>query len=383
MAKSRLLTPGPTQVPEQARLALAREVKHHRTAEFRAQFAEANDGLRYVCQTRGDVVTLTCSGTGAMEAAVVNTAPRGGKVIVVESGVFSRRWREIAEAFGVEVVRLDVPWGEAAASSDLAALLKQHPDCAAVFTTLMESSTGVAHDIRALGEVTKSTDALFVVDGISGVGAIECRADDWGIDVLVVGSQKALMLPPGLAFLAVSDQAWRRMEEIQPQAFYFDLMKHRRKLREGPDTPWTPNHVLIGALVESLRLVRSAGIESLWRRSTMLARAARAGFDQLGLKQFAQRPADGMTTVCVPTGVDGGELLRRIEQRFGVKLAGGQDKLKGKIFRIAHFGLVDELDTIGALAALEIVLAEMGQKVSLGSAVAAASQVLLDAPSPE
>ncbi len=372
------MTPGPTQVPELARLAMAREVLHHRTPEFKALFADVLDGLKYVFQTQNDVVVLSASGTGAMEAAVVNLVPRGGKAIVLDAGVFARRWAQIAQAFGIEVVRHEVPWGQAVRAADVARMLAEHPDAVAVLGTLMESSTGVGHDVQAIGRVVRESQAVYVVDAISGAGAMECRSDAWGIDVLVVGSQKALMLPPGLSFLSVSEKAWRQIDRTEPQAFYFNLSFHRDKLRSGPETPWTPAVTLVVGLAESLKQIRAAGIEAVWAQCEKLGRATRAGVQALGLELFAQRPAAGLTAVKVPPGLDGGLLLARLESRFGVKLAGGQDKLRGKIFRIGHFGALDELDVLGTLAALELTLAELGQPVTLGAAVAAAGNELME-----
>lgn len=375
MPRPRLLTPGPVQVPEQALLALARQIRHHRTPEFRALFAEVQEGLRDVFQTASEVALLTSSGTGAMEAAVVNSVPRGGKAIVLESGKFSERWRLIAERLGIRVVRLEVPWGEAFAADDVARLLAQHPDAAAVFTTLSESSTGVGHDIEAIGRVVRSTPALLVVDAISGAGAMECRTDAWAIDLLVVGSQKALMAPPGLAMVAVSPKAWDRIEQNTDRpAFYFDLLAYRKSLAAS-ETPYTPAIPLVVALTESLKQIRAQGIERVWQRARLLARATRAGVAALGMKLVAQRPADGLTAAYVPPGVDGKDFLQRLEARFGVKLAGGQGPLKGKIVRIAHMGEIDELDIVSALAAMELVLHELGRPVELGAAVAAASRV--------
>ena len=381
MPKKRLMTPGPTEVPEPARLAMARQVAHHRTPEFRALFADVLAGLKYVFQTDDDVLVLTSSGTGAMEAAVVNLVPRGGKAIVLESGVFSRRWSDICTRYGIQVVRHAVEWGQAVEPDDVARLVAQHPDAVAVFGTLMESSTGVGHDVQAIGQAVADSNALWVVDGISGAGAMPCLVDAWGIDVLVVGSQKALMTPPGLAFLTVSEAAWRQIEQGQPQAFYFDLKFHRDKIRsakpgKGPDTPWTPANTLIAGLAESLKLMRDEGIENVWTRSALLSRAAIAGMEAMGLEIFAARPAEGMTAVRMPPGIDGPACLKRLESRFGVKLAGGQAALEGKIFRLAHFGLVDELDIIATLAAIELVLDEVGHHVNLGSAAAAASRVI-------
>jgi aspartate aminotransferase-like enzyme len=381
MPKQRLLTPGPTQVPETARLALARQVGHHRTAKFREVLAEVLDGLRVVFQTQQDVVVLASSGTGAMEAAVVNLVPRGGKAIVLEAGAFACRWTAICRAFGIEVVRHEVPWGQAVDPQDVARVVRENPGAAAVFGTLMESSTGVEHDVAAIGREVAGHGPLWVVDGISGAGAVECRTDDWGIDCLVVGSQKALMLPPGLAFLTVSTRAWEQIERHAPQAFYFDLRHYRRALHPGPggpgpDTPWTPAHTLIEALAESLQLLLGQGIEQVWQRNRRLAAATRAGLHALGLQVFAARPAAGMTAVRFPPGLDGGGFLRRLETRFGVKLAGGQGPLKGAIFRLAHFGLIDELDLLGALGAIELTLHELGWPIELGAATTAFSRCL-------
>lgn len=378
MPRNRLMTPGPTQVPEAALLAMARQVTHHRTPQFRTLLSEVLDSLKYVLQTRNDVVLLASSGTGAMEAAVVNLVPRGGEAIVLESGVFSKRWADICHRFGIEVHTVAVPWGQAIPPAEVEKALQQHPQAVAVFGTLMESSTGTGHDIEAIGRVVKASDAVFVVDGISGAGAMRCLTDDWHVDVLVVGSQKALMVPPGLAVLSVSDAAWQQMERIQPQAFYFDLKLHRAKL-SGPDTPWTPAHTLVAGLAESLRLIRSEGIENVWQRCERLADMTRAGVAALGIALFSERPAAGMTAVQIPTGIDAGRLLGRLEQRFGVKLASGQLELKGKIFRIAHFGLLDELDIIATLAAIELVLDELGHPVTFGAAAAAASRRLREA----
>lgn len=379
MLKKRLMTPGPTQVPEDALLYLARQVTHHRTAEFRAMFGEVLAGLKDVFQTASDVIVLSSSGTGAMEAAVVNLVPRGGKAIVLDAGNFGRRWANICQAFGIEAVRHEVEWGDAVQPDDVAALLEQHPDAVAVFGTLMESSTGVAHDVEKIAQVVAPTKALYVVDGISGAGVVECRMDQWGIDVLVVGSQKALMLPPGLAFLAVSEAAWQQIEKVDAQAFYFDLKAYRKKINDGPDTPFTPAHTLIGALAENLKAIRAEGMETIWERARVLSRATRAGIEAMGLELFATRPAPGLTSVRIPEGIDGAAFLKRLETSFGVKVAGGQAHLKGKIFRIAHMGIVDVLDILGTLSAIELVLDEMGHPVELGAGATAATQVIAEA----
>ena len=376
MFKHRLMTPGPTEVPETALLGMARQMRHHRTPEFRGLLAEVFVGLKYVFATENDVLMLASSGTGAMEAAVVNLVPRGGKAIVLESGKFAERWRKICETFGIEVVRYKLPWGEAFDPAEVARLLEQHPETVAVFATLLETSTGVCHDIEAIGRVVGASEALFVVDGISGVGAMECRTDDWGIDVLAVGSQKALKTPPGVAFLAVSPRAWRQIESIDRPAFYFDLLAYRKALQDF-DTPYTPAIPLVRALAESLRAIRAVGIENVWAKAKVLGRAVRAGIEALGLELVAARPADAMTAVYFPEKLNGKRFLERLETRFGLKFAGGQGPLKGKIFRISHFGMVDELDVLASLAGIELVLTEMGHEVTLGTAVTAASRVFV------
>lgn len=378
MPKYRLMTPGPTQVPEEALLAMARPVPHHRTPEFRALMAEVLDGLKDVFQTQNDVAILTSSGTGAMEAAVVNLVPRGAKALVLESGKFSQRWSEICRAFGIQVLTHAVPWGEPCRADDVAALLRTHPDCVAVFASLMETSTGVGHDIEAIGRVVGPTNTLLVVDGISGVGIVECRTDAWHLDVLVVGAQKALMVPPGLAFLSISAAAWKQIESIERPAFYFDLRKYRKGLAQS-ETPFTPAIPLILALAENLKRMRREGMEAIWARGKLLSRATLAGIEALGLKPYASRPATGMTAVCVPAGIDGSALAKRLLSRFGVKVAGGQGQAKGKILRIAHMGILDELDILSTIAAIELVLVELGHPVELGLGVGAASRVLAEA----
>lgn len=375
MPQYRLLTPGPTQVPSAALLAMARPIGHHRTPEFRAVLAEVFENLKYVFQTKNDVAILTSSGTGAMEAAVANLMPRGGKAIVLESGKFAERWSHLCRAFGATVVPYSVPWGEAFEPAVVADLLAKHPDAIAVFATLQETSTGVGHDIQGIGRVVAPTKALLVVDGISGVGPVECRTDDWGIDVLVVGSQKGLMTPPGLAFVSVSEAAWSHIGSIERTCFYFDLLKYRKGLATC-DTPFSPAIPLIMALAESLRILRHDGMEAVWARFDRISRAVLAGIQAIGLSSYAKRPGAGMTAVQMQPGVDAGPVAAALQSRFGIKVAGGQGQAKGKILRIAHLGIIDEAEILAVLAALELVLAAQGQPVKLGASVAAASQVL-------
>jgi aspartate aminotransferase-like enzyme len=363
-------------VPEETLLELAQPMFHHRTPEFEAILRQVLADLKYVFDTKNDVLILTSSGTGAMEAAVVNTVARGQKIIVLAAGRFGERWAEIAKAFGIEPVLVQVAPGQSVTPDQLATALRSHPDAVAVFATLCETSTGAGHDIQAFGKLVAATPMILAVDAISGGGAMECRTDAWGIDVLVTGSQKALMMPPGLSFVAVSPKAWARADQIKPQAFYFDLKKMRKKL-SVPDTPFTSAHTLIKALGTSLKRLRDEGIENVWSRHRRLAAACRAGVRALGLELFAAQPADAVTTITVPPGLDVSKLLTRLVERFGLKLVGGQDELKGRIFRIAHMGYMDELDIVSAMAALEIVLAELAWSVKPGIAVAAAQSSFL------
>jgi aspartate aminotransferase-like enzyme len=290
-----------------------------------------------------------------MEAAVASCLPAGSKGICLVAGRFGERWRGLCKAFGVEAVGVSVPPGQAVQPEQLARALAEHPDAAAVCATLSETSTGVGHDVAAFGRLVAPTPAVLMIDAISGLGVMECRTDDWAIDVCVTGSQKALMLPPGLAFVSVSDKAWKLIEKNPSRrAFYFDLKKAREKL-EGPDTPFTPAHTLIQALRVSLKKIRAEGIENVWKAQARNAAAARAGFRAMGLELFASRPAEGLTVVKVPDGLDGVALLSRLEKQYGLKLAGGQDQLKGKILRLAHMGHIDQFDVLAALAGVELV----------------------------
>ncbi len=373
--KQRLLTPGPTPVPEETLLELAKPVPYHRTPEFRQLLGEVLQDLQYVFRTRHPIIPLTSSGTGGLEAAIANCLPPGSKAICLIAGRFGERWRSLCKAFGVEAVNVIVPYGQAVQPEQLARALAEHPDALAVCSTLSETSTGVGHDIASFGRLVAATPALLLVDAISGLGAMECHTDDWHIDICVTGSQKALMLPPGLAFLSVSDKAWKQIERHPaPRTFYFDLKKAREKLQTS-DTPYTPAHTLIRALQVSLKRIRAEGIENVWAQTARNAAAARAGFQAMGLELFAARPADGLTVVKVPAGVDGVALQAKLEKQYGLKLAGGQDQLKGKILRLAHMGYIDQFDVLAALAGVELVLLEMGYPVQPGCGVAAAQQI--------
>lgn len=376
MRKPRLMTPGPAPVPEDVLLELARPVIHHRSAEAKEVIVEVIAGLKEVFQTKNDVLILTSSGTGAMEAAAVNTVRPGGKALVLSAGYFAQRWANVCKAFGIQAVTLDTEWGNPVDPESVANALKAHPDTACVMGTLSETSTGTGHPVEAIGKVVAATDAVLAVDGISGVGAMECRTDAWGVDLLCVGSQKALMLPPGLAFVAVSPKAWTKIDAFDSASFYFNLKTARKKMKEF-DTPFTPAHTLILGLRAALARIKAEGIENVWRRHRVMSEACQAGIQALGLELFSARPAEGLTAFRVPEGFKDSEIRGKLFDRFGITAVGGQDKLKGQIVRIGHMGYMDELDVISGLAALEMVLSDLGMDVDPGRAVTAAQQVLI------
>ncbi len=381
MRKPRLMTPGPAMVPEDVLLELAKPVIHHRSDEAKAVITEVIAGLKEVFQTQNDVVILTSSGTGAMEAATVNTVQPGGKALVLNAGHFAARWVHICKAFGIDAVSLETEWGHPVDPDRVAGALRQHPDTVCVMGTLSETSTGTGHPVEAIGRVVARTPAVFAVDGISGVGAMECRTDEWGIDLLCVGSQKALMSPPGLAFVAVSPKAWAKIDSFDSHSFYFNLKAARKKIKEF-DTPYTPAHTLILALRASLRRIKEEGIENVLQRHRRMSEACQAGVLALGLELYSSRPAEGLTAFCVPEGMKESQIRKTMSDRFGIHTVGGQDKLKGKIIRIGHMGYTDELDVIGTLAALEMALAELGHEIEPGRAITAAQQVLIGQKNP-
>jgi aspartate aminotransferase-like enzyme len=373
--KQRLLTPGPTPVPEETLLELARPMIFHRTPEFRQMLGEVLADLKTVFCTKNLVLPLTSSGTGALEAALVNSVPPGKKAICLIAGRFGERFKNIAKAYGIEPVVVSVPYGQSVQPEQLQQALADHPDAVAVCSTLSETSTGAGHDIAAFGKLVAKTPAIHIVDAISGLGAMECRTDAWQIDICCTGSQKALMLPPGLAFLSVSAKAWKVIEQNPaPRSFYFDLKKARKSL-EGNDTPYTPAHTMIRALRLSVKRLIDEGMENVWARQEKYARAARAGFQAIGLELFPTQPNTALTVVKAPPGIDSTAVLAKLEKQYGLKLANGQDTLKGKIIRLAHMGYIDQFDILAALAGVELVLSEMGQPVEAGKGVAAAQRV--------
>lgn len=377
MRKNYLLTPGPTPLPPQVREAMAKPIIHHRTPQFQAILKETAEGLKYVFQTQGDVFIISASGTGAMEAAVVNLLSPQDTALIVQGGKFGERWTEICKSYGINTEIIDVEWGKAVSPSEIEKRLKDNPQIKAVFTTLCETSTAVTNDIEAVGKVVKGTDAALVVDAISGLGAVDIKTDDWSVDMCVCGSQKGLMLPPGLAFISVSEKAWRKVKESKCPKYYLDL-KVAKKAWEKTDTPFTSAVSLIVALNEALKMIKQDGLENIFARHRKMAEATRAAIKALGLELFAPTAAsDAVTAAKVPAGLDGEKMVKTMRDTYGVTIAGGQAELKGKVFRIAHMGYIEEFDIIVAISCLEKVLHQMGYKFNLGSGVKAAQEVFL------
>lgn len=377
MRKNYLLTPGPTPLPPQVCEAQAKPIIHHRTPQFQAILKEVTEGLKYVFQTSGDVFILTSSGTGAMEAAVVNLLSCGDTALTIQGGKFGERWTEICKAYGINAEVVDVEWGKAVDPGEIDKKLKTNPKIKAVFATLCETSTGVTNDIEAIGRVVKNTDAVLVVDAISGLGAMDLKTDAWNVDMCVSGSQKGLMLPPGLSFISVSQKAWGKVSGSKSQKYYFDLRK-AKKAWESTDTPFTPAISLVIALNEALKIMRQDGLENIFARHKKMADATRAAMKALGLELFAPTAAsDAVTAVNVPQGIDGEKLVKTMRDTYGVTIAGGQAELKGKVFRIAHMGFIEEFDIIAGISCLEKVLAKAGYKFELGAGVKAAEEIFL------
>lgn len=379
MKKYYLLTPGPTPIPPATAARASLPILHHRTHEFGAVFVEVLDGLQYVFQTQHEVLLLTGSGTGSMESAVANLLSPGDHAIVAACGVFGERWGKLLEAFGIQPILVRAEWGRAVTPDQLAQALQQHPEAKAVFTTHTETSTGVVNDIRAFGELTQRTETALVVDAISGLGGEAFRTDAWHVDVVVCGSQKGLMAPPGLSFVSVSPKAWKLVEAARSPRFYWDYRQIKRSIPEK-ETPFTPAVSLVAALAESLQMIRQEGLETIWQRHIRLAKATRAGLQALGLPLFADPPCHVLTAVRLPAGVDGKRLVRSLRDTDGVSIAGGQERLAGKIIRLAHMGYMDRFDLLVGLGALEMALITLGHPITPGCGVAAAERALL-APS--
>ncbi len=377
MSKDHLLTPGPTPVPPEVLLAMARPVVHHRAPVYETILQEVRDGLKYLFQTRNEVLIFASSGTGAMEGAVTNILSPGDKALVVEGGKFGERWTQICRAYGVKTEVLSVEWGKAADPRAVGRALDLDPGIRAVFTQATETSTGVLHPVREIaGIVSSRPKTMLVVDGISHVGAVELPMDEWNLDVVVGASQKALMLPPGLSFAALSERAWRWVEKSTLPKFYFDFLKERKNLVKNQNA-YTPAISLIVGLGRSLEMIKQEGLENIFARTSRLAAAVREAVIALGLDLYSPGAfSDAVTAVLAPPGVDAQKVVKILREKHNFTVAGGQDQAKGKIFRISHMGFVDSSDTLAVIAALESILPELGHVVEPGKGVKAAAEVL-------
>jgi aspartate aminotransferase-like enzyme len=366
-------------LPPEIQLKMAEPIMHHREPEFSRVIAEIRENLKYLFQTKQEVLFFASSGTGAMEGAVSNLLSQGDTALVIRGGKFGERWGEICEAYGVRVTSIDVAWGDPVDPDRVADAVEGDPSIRAVFATASETSTGAKHPVKELAEITKTREeTVLVVDAITGIGVFDLPMDTWGIDTVVTGSQKALMLPPGLSFASLSDKAWRAVGRSDLPKYYFDFKKELGKLKNN-DTSFTPAITLVIGLRESLRMIRQEGLEALFARHERLASATRAAVKALGLKLYAEKsPSSAVTAVEVPEGVGANELKNRFYERFGITVAGGQDQAKGKIIRIAHLGYYDHLDMIMVVSALEMLLRELGHPFELGDGVRAAEEVFIE-----
>jgi aspartate aminotransferase-like enzyme len=378
MLKRYLLAPGPTPVPPEVLLAMARPIIHHRAPEFAQLFGDVREDLKWLFQTTNDVLILASSGTGGMEGAIANFLSPGDKALVVNGGKFGERWGKLCKTFGVQVTEMKVEWGHAVDSQAVADALQKDPSIKAVYVQASETSTGVAHDTKALADIVKSHEGtILVVDAITALGVFDIKTDAWGIDVVITGSQKALMLPPGLAFVSVSEKAWQMADKAKNGAFYFNFKKEREAQIKG-QTAYTPAVSMILGLQEVLRMLKAEGLQAIFTRHARLAHAMREGVKASGLSLFPkQSPSDALTAISAPEGVDGQAIYKDLRVQYGITAAGGQDHLKGKIFRVSHMGYMDTFDIIMTLAAIEMVLKGLQYPVKLGSGVAKAQELLM------
>lgn len=382
LRKNRLFTPGPTPLLPAAQFAMAAYTAHHRTADFRALYTRVLADMKEFIGTKNDVLVLACSGTGVMEASVSNLTSPGDKVLVLTAGKFGERWQSLAKAFGCQVETLSKPYGQTFSLEEIRE--KISPDVKCVYVQATESSTGARHDIHGIAKLVRALDdTLLVVDAITGLGTTHFDVDGWGVDFIIGGSQKALMIPPGLGYCAVSERAWARMENTRSPRYYFDLRKERRSAAKG-ESAYTPATSLIAALGAALDYLREVGNDSvadgrvsLVENAELCAEMTRAGSQALGLTLFAaSAPAAALTAIEAPKGKDSGLFVKAFRETFNAVVANGQGEMKGQLFRLAHIGYYDYMDTIGALAALEQVLAEVtGKSVEFGSSVRAAQEV--------
>jgi aspartate aminotransferase-like enzyme len=376
--KKRLFTPGPTPVPENVMLSMAAPIIHHRNPEFMEILQQVHEDLQYLFRTTQPVVVMTCSGTGGMESAISSLFGAGDKVITINGGKFGERWGELVRTFTGNCIEEKVEWGTAIQPDRITELLRDHPDARGVCLTHSETSTGTSSDVKALcAAIREASDALILVDGITAIGAHEFHFDDWGADICITGSQKGLMMPPGLALIAVSERAQDIVNGRHERPQFYLSLKKALKSHAANDTPFTPAVTLIIGLAEALTMLREEGIENVWNRHARLASACRQGCEALGMKLFSSSPSFAVTPVWLPEGVDWKEFNKILKVGNGITVAAGQDDFAGKIFRISHLGYYDELDMLSIIGAMEFTFSEMGVPFEIGSGVTAVQKAFL------
>ncbi|MBL5981113.1 class V aminotransferase [Petrotoga sp. HWH.PT.55.6.1] len=372
--KNYLMAPGPTPVPIDLLLEGAKDTIHHRTPQYLEIQSTALENLKYLFQTKNNVYTLAASGTGVMEAAVANLISPGDTAIAVNGGKFGERWCELCKAYDANLVEIDIEWGKYVRVEQIKKELEEHPETKAVFTTISETSTGVVHPIKEIAEIVKETNAVLVVDAISGMLAEPLKMDEWNIDVVVTGVQKGFMMPPGIAMIALSDKAMKVVENSNNRRYYFDLRAYKKSF---PDSPYTPPVNLVYQLAKATQTLKEETIESVWERHRILAEATRAAIKAMNLELFAERPGNVLTAIKVPQNINGEGIVKFLRDEWGVTFAGGQSQLKGKIIRIAHLGYMSKFDVIVAVSALEMAFNKFGFEVELGKGVKAAEEVFM------
>ena len=378
MLKRYLLAPGPTPVPPEALLAMAMPIIHHRSPDFLPVLDSAKKGLQWLYQTKNDVLIICSTGTGGMVGSVNNFFSPGDKALVINAGNFGERWTKICKAYNLSVEEMKIDWGYAVKPEDVEKALKKDPSIKGVFVQASETSTGVYHDIKALASIVKKYEnTIFVVDAISALVAHDLRMDEWGIDVMIGGSQKGVMLPPGLAFVGISEKAWKFAETSKSPKFYFNFTAERKKLKDNQTNFTSPVTLIIG-LNECIKILQKEGLENAFARHAKLAHATREAVKAIGLEMFTKEsPSNSVTAINAPKGLDGQEIYKNLRVKYGITAAGGQGQAKGKIFRIAHLGYADTFDVITAIAGVEMTLKGMGHPVKLGTGVAVAEELLL------
>lgn len=379
MLKRYLLAPGPTPVPPEVLLSMAMPIIHHRSPDFLPVLDSAKKGLQWLYQTKNDVLILCSTGTGGMVGAVNNFFNQGDKVLVINGGKFGERWTKICKNYGLDVDEIVLEWGYAVKPDIIEEKLKKNKDIKGVFVQASETSTGVYHDIQRLASIVKGYgNTLLIVDAISALAAHDLRTDEWGIDIMIGGAQKGLMLPPGIAFVSVSEKAWEMAKTSKMPRFYFDFKKERENLAKNQTNFTSPVTLIIG-LNGSLKMLQAEGLENVFKRHERLAMTTRKAVQALGLELYAKEsPSNAVTAIMTPPGIDGQAVYKNLREKYGITAAGGQDRARGKIFRIAHLGYVDTFDIITAIAGIEMVLKGMGHPVQLGTGVATAEELLME-----